>query len=552
MITIPPQTLKFKNRISFKQARSAVLIAFILGVLISLGQIYSDYKKENQEQGDTILQVLRTVEQTASQSAYNLDQEFAKEIINGLFEYKAIYEASILDDSGRELAYIQGTRGNGKFKEIIYLIFGSEKVYSLPLSIQPPPISFEDMGKVIKVGEIIVKADTYQMGIRFLNRAAIIFFSGILRNLVLATILVLFFYKTLTRPFMNIEEAMTHIDPEKPEQTRVQVPQGHEKDEFAYLVKAVNRLLDKIQENMHERIKKVAETERLKGEIDERKRKEEELKLIRDRLQKSNNEYSILLNDLKHTQAQLIQSEKMAALGEMVASIAHEVNTPLGIGVTGSTHLIHVASNVQSLYEEQQMTQEDFEGFLSNSMEVGRLIETNLRNAFNLIKSFKVMAVDQVTEAKRKFNVKEYIEETLSNLMPELKKTKHTINVICDDDLTINSYPGYFSQIITNVVMNAVYHAFDSIDAGIITIDISASDSSISLKFSDNGAGIPEEIQNRIFEPFYTTRREKGGSGLGLHIVYSLIVNKLNGIISCQSAPDKGTTFLMTIPLQRD
>lgn len=552
MLTHNQNAVRFKNRISFKQARTSVIIAFFLGIIISLGQIYIDYKNKTKNLENTIYQVLSIVEQTASQSAYRLDDEFATELINGLFEYHPIYEAFIRDDAGRVLASLKRSRVTGDYRGIVSMIFGAEKTFTLPLTTQAPPISSRDMGRVMRVGELTIKADTYQTGVQFLERTGLIFFSGILRNLVLATVLLFFFYRTITKPFLSLEQALTDIDPRNPEKTRIKVPRNHEKDEFSSVVHATNGLLQQIQQNTSERIKKVAETQRLEGELNERKRREKELKGIQTKLEDSNQELSILLEDLKNAQAQLVQSEKMAALGELVASIAHEVNTPLGIGVTGATHLMDEMDKINRLYNEENMGRDEFETFIQNSHEISRLIERNLSKAFLLIKNFKTMAVDQASEERRRFNLKSYTEEVLSSLNPKLKKAKTfpLIKVNCDEHFSILSYPGYYSQIIINLVMNSVKHAFQKGGQGGITIDITERRGQVEIDFSDNGKGMPLEVRKRIFEPFYTTKRHEGGSGLGLHIVYSIIVNKLRGNVQCVSQVDKGTHFYIDFPIE--
>lgn len=203
---------------------------------------------------------------------------------------------------------------------------------------------------------------------------------------------------------------------------------------------------------------------------------------------------------------------------------------------------------IEGLYKSQDMGRDDFESFLKNGHEISELIEANLRKAFSLIKNFKTMAVDQASEERRPFKIKEYTEEILSNLNPKLKKTRHTIQVICDDESALFFYPGYYSQIITNLVLNSVKHGFEDNCKGRIQIKLTKSETHVSLHYSDNGIGIPPEVQNRIFEPFYTTKRHEGGSGLGLHIVYSIIVNKLKGTIQCESRPGYGTEFFIKIP----
>lgn len=542
------RALNLKDRLSYKQAKSSVLIAFVLGILISLFQIYWDFQKESESLDHTMMQVLKIVEQTASQSAYTLDKGFAKELINGLFEYNPIYEASIKDDADRILASVKSDKEEGRFNKLIYFIFGADKSYTIPLKILPPPTNFIGMQEVITVGELSVKADTYQIGVDFLQTAAVIFVSGIIRNVLLASILFLFFYYYLTKPFLDLESELTTAVRDNPEKTRLRFPRGHTKDEFSRLVTATNQLLHTIQSNIEERIRKIGETERLKGEISERKKREEELRKIQNQLEESNVELNVTLKDLQKTQVHLVQSEKMAALGELVASIAHEVNTPLGIGVTGVTYLQDEVKQLKKLYAEDRMRRSDLEEFMENSEEITEMLNANIRRAADLIKSFKQMAVDQASEEKRPFKAKEYTEEILRNLGSKLQKAKQHIEIKCDEDLYLESYPGAFSQIITNLTMNALIHAFEEEDEGAIRIEIQEKNDYIDLIFSDDGKGVQTENLERIFEPFFTTKRNLGGSGLGLHIVYNNVVKGLSGDIRCESKVGEGTKFLLSFP----
>jgi signal transduction histidine kinase len=180
------------------------------------------------------------------------------------------------------------------------------------------------------------------------------------------------------------------------------------------------------------------------------------------------------------------------------------------------------------------------------------MILGNLRRAADHIRSFKQVAVDQTSEDKRRFKLKDYLDEVLLSLHPTLKKTTHTIMVNCPDDLEIESYPGAFSQIITNFILNSLSHGFEHKEHGHILLDITCQNDTLQLRYSDNGKGIPQEECSRVFEPFYTTKRGQGGSGLGLHIVYNLVTQRLNGYIECESMSGIGTAFILQIPLEGD
>ncbi|MGM0369456.1 MAG: PAS domain-containing sensor histidine kinase [Bacillota bacterium] len=251
---------------------------------------------------------------------------------------------------------------------------------------------------------------------------------------------------------------------------------------------------------------------------------------------------------LKRTQNQLVQSEKMAALGRLVAGVAHEINTPIGVGITAASHLSDKTENIISLYNENQMKREDLEGYLESMWETSDMILKNLDNASELISNFKQVAVDRTDNKKRKFKLKEYLKDILISLKPKLKNTNHRVEIKGDNDLEVDTYPGVISQIITNLTVNSLRHAFDEGEQGVIEISVAVKDKVVELKYQDNGKGIPEEEQQKIFEPFFTTKRGQGGTGLGLNLVYNLVHSTLNGKIEFDSTVGEGTVFKILFP----
>jgi signal transduction histidine kinase len=277
----------------------------------------------------------------------------------------------------------------------------------------------------------------------------------------------------------------------------------------------------------------------------------DEIQFKSQQLQTAYDELKHTLSALKQAQTQLVQSEKMAALGGLVAGVAHEINTPVGVGVTAASTLQVSAARLGTLYQQGKMMKADLEDFLEVSEQSSQMILTNLERASNLIHSFKQVAVDQTSEAARRFNVKAYIEEILMSLGPQLKKTSLRYALECADDIVIDSYPGALSQIVTNLLMNAVMHAYAPGQDGTMTLEVALHASRLQLRFCDDGNGIASDIVPRIFDPFFTTRRGQGGSGLGLNIVYNLVTQTLKGTIVCTSEVGKGTCFAIHIPVTR-
>lgn len=261
-----------------------------------------------------------------------------------------------------------------------------------------------------------------------------------------------------------------------------------------------------------------------------------------------------LLQSLQHlneAQDQLVQSEKMASLGGLVAGVAHEINTPIGVGVTAASHLDMKMKKYAQLYEKNELSRTDFESMLSLATETSDMILSNLKRAADLIRSFKQVAVDQTSDDQRTFKLKGYIEEVIQSLKPSFKNTRHKIVVDCPEEIELYSYPGAISQIITNIVMNSLIHGFENINEGEIRFDIKRTNDAVLIHYADNGRGVDEVTLNKMFDPFYTTRRGQGGTGLGMHITFNLVTQKLCGTIKCQSIKNKGIDFDIVLPAEK-
>jgi len=287
-------------------------------------------------------------------------------------------------------------------------------------------------------------------------------------------------------------------------------------------------------------------------DITQRKVQEKELLTHKDNLEESIKERTIELensiNILTETQKKLVESEKMASLGGLVAGIAHEINTPIGIGVTAASHLASESQKIEELLSNETLTSNNLKMYLNSAVISSELILSNLRRADNLIHSFKQVAVDQTSEEIRQFNIYNYVNEILKSLQHKLKKSQITVSLNCIDNLIIESSPSSLSQIITNLVFNAITHGYELKNNGEIFINISEEKNMITLKVQDSGCGIERKNLTKLFDPFFTTKRGQGGSGLGLNIVYNLVSQSLKGTIECESKLGSGTTFIIHFP----
>ena len=271
---------------------------------------------------------------------------------------------------------------------------------------------------------------------------------------------------------------------------------------------------------------------------------------LEQKVQERTQELSETLEELKSTQKKLVESEKMAALGNLVAGVAHEINTPVGTSITIASNLAAKTQDFAHSIAQGKLKRSVLNNYLDTAQQSSQLLLQNLKRAGELVNSFKQVAVDQSNLEIRKFKVKEYIQEVLVSLAPQLKQSDHQIQVSGDENLMIESYAGSLAQVVTNLVINSLIHGYPEGKNGKLHFEVYAYLEGIKVIYSDDGCGIPKENLARIFEPFFTTKRNQGGTGLGLHIVYNLIIHKLQGSIEVESQIEQGTQFTIILPIQ--
>lgn len=277
-------------------------------------------------------------------------------------------------------------------------------------------------------------------------------------------------------------------------------------------------------------------------DITERKRAEEAL-----RAAKAQAEQALL--DLKAAQASLIRAEKLASLSQLVAGVAHEINTPVGTALTIATALERRTEEFSGSLATGTLTKTEANQYAGFARDGAALLTSNIQRAADLVQSFKRVAVDQTSGARRSFRLGTYIDEVLRSLAPRLKKTPHVVQVDYPEDIEVDSYPGALAQVLTNLIMNSVDHAFPEGHAGHIAIMAEpAADDTMVLHYADDGCGIPKPHLRQIFDPFFTTKRNAGGTGLGLHIVFNIVTTTLGGTINVESRVGEGTRFDIQVP----
>lgn len=313
----------------------------------------------------------------------------------------------------------------------------------------------------------------------------------------------------------------------------IQVKKNDELGELGHTLNNMARHLNSVQQQL------ISEQAKLESRVTERT----------GALQQSNKTLKNTIEELNRTQAQLIETEKLASLGGVVAGVAHEINTPLGVGITAATTIEHDLLKLKKSLQSDTMTQVQFENYIEKTANICELLNGSLRSSAALINSFKQLAVEQSNTDWREINLCEYINEITTSLRATLTQHRVTMENLCDVNLIIYTSPGVLYQIFNTLIANSITHAFEH-QPGKITIATRQNNNSITIEFQDYGKGISQADLPLIFEPFFTTRKgNRDNSGLGLSIIYNLISRTLQGHIKAESTVGKGTVFYIELPV---
>jgi signal transduction histidine kinase len=275
------------------------------------------------------------------------------------------------------------------------------------------------------------------------------------------------------------------------------------------------------------------------------------IRRAKERLEKQNAALNSALTQLQEAQSELVRQEKLASLGRLVAGVAHEINTPLGICVTATSHLVQELKLTREELAAGEMTEDSLATFFDVVDQSLRIMTTNTQRAAALVRSFKQVAVDQSSDDLRTFNLGTYLNEVLLSLQPKLKGRPVKVDVRCPADLTLDSFPGAVSQIVTNMIMNSLVHGFGRDQSGTITLHAAHDGETVMLDYADDGAGMDADTLGKLFEPFFTTKRGTGGSGLGAHLLYNLATGPLGGSVRAESEPGQGLRYQLRFPRSR-
>jgi C4-dicarboxylate-specific signal transduction histidine kinase len=369
--------------------------------------------------------------------------------------------------------------------------------------------------------------------------------------LVFLVILSLFFSERLARPILAMADRINDMrrflseGHPLPPTLRLHVDIGNQK-ETHHLKNGIDALLGQVALREQQNQQAHQEITRLNQDLEAR-------------VQRRTRELSDSVDQLKAAQESIVQAEKMSALGRMVAGVAHEINTPLGIAVSLASHHCEQVEQLIQDVEHQRLSRQQFQQFLEDQRQGSQLIFENLSRANRQIQSFKKVAADQSGEEKRVFDLLQYCQEIVVSMHNQLKKKKVKIRLLVEPNLKIFSYPGIFFQILSNLIVNALVHAFDQTEHPEIVLKAQLQAQpktshpethTLILHFSDNGCGVKPSSVAKLFEPFFTTKRQEGGTGLGLNIVYNLVVHQLNGQIQFLEGESKGAHWLLTLPVE--
>ncbi|CAM5196975.1 ATP-binding protein [Alishewanella longhuensis] len=573
-----------QQSLSKKLLTKVLSVYFVLTLVVTLGQIFAEYYNAKNYIKNELSTLQQTFSGSLTRAIWELNTPQTLNIADGLLAIPSIEGIIIRDDNGAIITQ------SGRFIDIQQRFSNQLVQQELSISEQQSgifgytfPLIFEFSGRTSQVGDVTlfssrnIVIERIEIGLYFLIGNAM------LKTTFLIILFLIAFRRYLTEPLADLSRQIEDLELEQLDGSKIRIS-ADEGAELTLMADAYNRLIKRLQDYQgqlkqtqqqlllsnnkldqqnllleqevarktsglsqammdlqQQKQELLNKKQSLKEEIEQRRQTELNLRQKQKELEDT-------IEHLNQAQDRLVQSEKMAALGGLVAGITHEVNTPVGISVTATSFLEERLTRLNNAYQSKTLTPKMLEEFLDEAQQSTHLLESNLGRASELIASFKQIAVDQASEAIRTINLCEYIHEIIRSLQPHFKKTRHQIEVNCADNIILDCPAGAISQIFTNLLMNSLIHGFEHVEQGLIRITVLEDNDNIDIRYADNGKGLEEEQLAKLFHPFFTTKRDQGGSGLGTHIAYNLVRQTLGGSIEVSSEPGQGLHYHIWFP----
>lgn len=565
--------------ISRKLLTRVLSFYFVLTFLVTCVQIGAEYVNTKQHINNELKTLEKTFSSSLTRAVWELNTQQAIDIAEGLVAIPMIKGIKVSDENDQVITQLGAeTKVTQKQESASYFNINS---FSDGVFGHSFPLIFEFSGRTTTVGSVTLLSSNQvifnriEIGIYFLIGNAMV------KTAALMFLFSIAFSQLLTNPLNELTEQINQFDIEDPEASKLHIV-NYEQNELSILQDAYNNLLSELSRNKDELAQAQHEIIASNNKLDEQnlmleqevakktsslsttmlkmERQQREMLTQQDQLKAENKRRSITektlidtnkelkssIEELNKAQERLLDAEKMAVLGTLSAEVSHEINTPIGVSITSTSYLADLLSQLNNDMEEQKLSKRGLDEFTHNAGQSVALLINNLNRASELITSYKQVAVDQTSDKIRQINLAQYIDEIIHSLHPKLKKTNHSINIDCAEDLTVYCHAGAISQIFTNLIINSIVHGFEGINRGKINIQVTMKNQQVTIQYKDDGIGVPQEKLSHLFDPFYTTKAGKGGTGLGTHIIHNLITDTLNGVITASSPVDKGLAYTIT------
>jgi signal transduction histidine kinase len=571
-------------------------VYFILTVSVTGIQIVAEYFNTKSHINSELLTLQKTISSSLTRAVWELNTQQTIDIAEGLIAIPMIKGITVTDEAHNIITQLgeiksaipQISRSNALTRNLSKKS-ESQSINSLSEGLfgHSFPLIFEFSGRSTKVGTVELLSNNDVIFSRIKVGIYFLIGNAMLKTAFLVFLFLLAFNKLLTEPLTEFTEQIKKLDIDDPEESKLHVL-NFEKNELSILEDAYNGLIDELIDFKSKLSLSQAELSLVNKRLDEQNlmleqevagktsslnhsvlkvaaqqkellKQQHQLKTENDSrlntettLISANKSLTHLTLELNKTQERLLAADKMATLGALSAEIAHEVNTPIGISITSTSYLSDILTTLASDIKEQKLSKRAIEGFINNAEQSITLLLNNLNRASELITGFKQVAVDQSNDKIRLINIARYLDEIIQSLQPKLKKTHQNIKIHCDENIEIYSHPGAIAQIITNLIINSLTHAFAGVPQAEISINIRINEQRLHLDYQDNGIGITTEQMTKLFDPFYTTKGDSGGTGLGAYIINNLVVDTLHGNIRVDSILNEGLSYHIDFPDMRE